>query len=185
MSRQDTIDCFSHISTEERARYYSETRSRSNVSGAYTCWKTLIKLTFLTERLYRLTEGWHQNISLLPVPRTDSLNSLAEALRNTVCSKACGVHCAYFTSRNTVCSKACGVHCAYFTCRNTVCSKACGVLCAYFTSRNTVCSKACGVLCAYFTSRNCSVHISPAEIQYVLKHAVCTVHISPAEISMF
>ena len=26
------------------------------------------------------TEGWYRNISLLPVPRTDSLNSLAEAL---------------------------------------------------------------------------------------------------------
>ena len=71
---------FSHICTEERARRYSETRSRSNVSGAYTCWKTLIKLTFSTERLYWLTEGWYRNISLLPVPRTDSLNSLAEAL---------------------------------------------------------------------------------------------------------
>ena len=32
------------------------------------------------ERLYWLTEGWYQNISLLPVPCTDSLNSLAEAL---------------------------------------------------------------------------------------------------------
>ena len=70
----------SHISTEERARRYSETRSRSKVSGAYTCWKTLIKLTFSTERLYPLTEGWYRNISLLPVPRTDSLNCLAEAL---------------------------------------------------------------------------------------------------------
>ena len=26
------INCFSHISTEEHARHYSETRSRSNVS---------------------------------------------------------------------------------------------------------------------------------------------------------
>ena len=74
------INCFSHISTEKCARRYSETRSRSNVSGAYTCWKTLIKLTFLMERLYQLTEGWYQNISLLPVLRTDSLNSLAEAV---------------------------------------------------------------------------------------------------------
>ena len=31
-------------------------------------------------RLYRLTEGWYWNISLLLVLRTDSLNSLAEAL---------------------------------------------------------------------------------------------------------
>ena len=62
------IDCFPHISTEERARRYSETR------------KTLIKLTFSMEGLYRLTEGWYRNISLLPVPPTDSLNSLVEAL---------------------------------------------------------------------------------------------------------
>ena len=79
------IDCFSHISTEERARRYSETRSRSNVIGTYTCWKPLIKLTFSMERLYRLTEGWYRNISLLPVPRTDSLNSLAEALLTFPC----------------------------------------------------------------------------------------------------
>ena len=32
------------------------------------------------ERLYRLTEGGYQNISLLPVLFTDSLNSLVEAL---------------------------------------------------------------------------------------------------------
>ena len=32
------------------------------------------------ERLYRLTEGWYRNISLLPVPHTDSLNSLVEVL---------------------------------------------------------------------------------------------------------
>ena len=32
------------------------------------------------ERLYQLTEGWYQNISLLPVLPNDSLNSLAEAL---------------------------------------------------------------------------------------------------------
>ena len=32
------------------------------------------------ERLYQLTEGWYWNISLLLVLRTDSLNSLAEAL---------------------------------------------------------------------------------------------------------
>ena len=73
-------DCFSHISTEEHARHYSETRSRSNVSGTYTCRKTLIELTFSMERLYWLTEGWYRNISLLPVPRTNSLNSLVEAL---------------------------------------------------------------------------------------------------------
>ena len=42
--------------------------------------KTLIKLTFLTEKLYRLTEGWFWNISLLPVPCTDCRNSVAEAL---------------------------------------------------------------------------------------------------------
>ena len=40
----------------------------------------MIKLTFSTERLYQLTEGWYRNISLLLVPRTDSLNSLVEAL---------------------------------------------------------------------------------------------------------
>ena len=74
------IDCFSHISTEERARRYSETRSRSNVSGAYAGWKTLIKRTFFNWKTVPLTEGWYQNISLLPVPRTDSLNSLAEVL---------------------------------------------------------------------------------------------------------
>ena len=39
-----------------------------------------IDKTFSMERLYRLTEGWYRNISLLPVPRTDSLSSLAEAL---------------------------------------------------------------------------------------------------------
>ena len=33
------------------------------------------------ERLYWLTEGWYWNMSLLLVPCTDSLNSLAEALR--------------------------------------------------------------------------------------------------------
>ena len=33
------------------------------------------------ERQYWLTEGSYRNISLLPVPCTDSLNSLAEALR--------------------------------------------------------------------------------------------------------
>jgi len=71
---------FPHISTEERVHHYSETRYRSNVSGAYTCWKTLIKLTFSTERLYKLTERWYRNISLLPLPRTSSLNSLVEAL---------------------------------------------------------------------------------------------------------
>ena len=32
------------------------------------------------ERLYQLTEGWYRNISLLLVPCTNSLNSLAEAL---------------------------------------------------------------------------------------------------------
>ena len=74
------INCFSHISTEERARRHSETGSISNVSGTYTCWKTLIKLTFSMKRLYGLTEGWYQNIPLLPVLRTDSLNSLVEAL---------------------------------------------------------------------------------------------------------
>ena len=73
------INCFSHISTEERAHRYSETRSRSNVSGTYTCWKTLIKLTFSMERL-PVDWGWYWNISWLPVLRTDSLNSLAEAL---------------------------------------------------------------------------------------------------------
>ena len=83
------IDCFSHISTGERARRYLESRSRSNISGAYTCWKTLIKLTFSMERLYRLTEGWYRNISLLPVPRTDSLNSLAEALQMDLFCKPC------------------------------------------------------------------------------------------------
>ena len=46
VSHQYMIDCFSHISTKERARHYSETRSRSNISGAYTCWKTLIKPNF-------------------------------------------------------------------------------------------------------------------------------------------
>ena len=30
------IDCFADIGTEDRERRYSETRSRSNVSGAYT-----------------------------------------------------------------------------------------------------------------------------------------------------
>ena len=35
---------------------------------------------FSVERLYWLTEGWHWNISLLLVPCTDSLNSLAEVL---------------------------------------------------------------------------------------------------------
>ena len=39
--------------------------------------KTLIKLTFSTESLYWLTESWYRNISLLLVPHTDSLNSLA------------------------------------------------------------------------------------------------------------
>ena len=33
------IDCFANISTEERKRHYLETRSRSNVSGAYAYWK--------------------------------------------------------------------------------------------------------------------------------------------------
>ena len=80
MSLQYMINCFSHISTEENACHYWETRSRSNVSGAYTCWKTSIKLTFSMERLYWLTEGWYQNISLLPVPCANSLNSLLEAL---------------------------------------------------------------------------------------------------------
>ena len=70
------ISCFSHISTEDCTHHYSETRSRSNVNGTYACWKTLIKLTFSMERLYRLTEGWYQNISLLPVLHTDSLNNL-------------------------------------------------------------------------------------------------------------
>ena len=69
-----------HWRMTECAHRYSDTRSRSNVSGAYTYWKTLIKLTFSMERLYQLTEGWYWNISLLPVPHTDSLNSLAEAL---------------------------------------------------------------------------------------------------------
>ena len=30
---------------------------------------------------YRLSESWYRNISLSPVPHTDSLNSLAEALK--------------------------------------------------------------------------------------------------------
>ena len=30
------IDCFANFRTEERERRYSETRSASNVSGAYT-----------------------------------------------------------------------------------------------------------------------------------------------------
>ena len=77
---QYTTHCFSCISTEECACQYSKTRSRSNISSAYTCWKTLIKLTFATERLYWLTEGWYRNISLLLVPHTNSLNSLVEAL---------------------------------------------------------------------------------------------------------
>ena len=37
VSGQYTINCFSHISTEERTRHYSETSS--NISGTYTCWK--------------------------------------------------------------------------------------------------------------------------------------------------
>ena len=43
-----TINCFSRISIEQRASCYSETRCGSNVSGAYTCWKPLIKLTFFS-----------------------------------------------------------------------------------------------------------------------------------------
>ena len=39
-----------------------------------------IDKTFLMERLYLLTDGWYWNISLLPVPPADSLNSLVEAL---------------------------------------------------------------------------------------------------------
>ena len=85
------INCFSHISTEEHARRYSE--NLTSVHMLKNVNKTHF-FNFVANGFIRLCwgwgggggedctgwQGWYRNISLLPVLCTDSLNSLVEAL---------------------------------------------------------------------------------------------------------